>query len=127
MRHRKRPTEPVKIGLLEVEKGKEQLAEIARAIRFDLEPNGLAATGATQLLFDGAQQVLRFFLVDVEVTVSRDAEGVDGIEDQTREKIGNVVFDEGSKIDVLPRLIVIFAARKQDHTRDDPRNLDDGE
>src|SRR6266404_2312828 len=127
MRHRERPIEPVKVGRLQVEKGEEQLAEIARTIRFDLKPNGLAATGATQLLLDRAQQVLRFFLVYVKIAVPRDPKGMDGVENQTREKVSDVMLDEGGQIDVFPWFIVVLAAGQQDHARDDPRDLNNGE
>ena len=112
---------------MQVEKGEEQLAKIARTIRFDLEPNSLAATGAAQLLLDRAQQILRFFFVDVEIAVPRHAKGVDGVENQTREKVSDVMLDEGGQIDVFPWLIVVFAARQQDHAWDDPRDLNNGE
>src|SRR5205823_7676829 len=82
MRHRKRAIELVEVGLLQIEKSEEQIAEIRWTIRFHLEANGIAAAGTPQFLLNRAQQVFRFFFVDVEIAVAGDAEGVHTVEDQ---------------------------------------------
>src|SRR5437588_4458789 len=54
VRHRKRAIELVKIGLLQIEKGEEQVAEIWWTIRFHFKPNSIAAAGTPQFLLNRA-------------------------------------------------------------------------
>src|SRR6266550_3148488 len=110
MRHRKRSIELVEVGLLQIEKSEEQIAEITGAIRFHFETHGIAATGAPQFLFDCAKQIFRFFLVDVEIAVTGDAESVHAVEDEAGEKFGDVMLDERGQVNVIPRLVVAFYA-----------------
>ncbi len=111
MRHRKRAIELVEVGLLQIEKSEEQVAEIWWTIRFHFQPNGIAATGTPQFLLNRAQQVFRFFFVDVEIAVAGNAKGVHAIEDEAGKKIGDVMFDERGEVNVIPRLVFAFAAR----------------
>ena len=126
VRHRKRPVESVEIGLAQIEKLEEQFAKILRAIRFHFEPHGVAAARTPQFLLDAAQKIFGFFLVDVEIAVARDAKGVHAIENQTGKKIGDVMFDERSEINVIPRFVFALAARHEDQARQDARHLHDG-
>ena len=114
MRHRKGTVDLVEIHFAEIEKLEQQLAEIFRAIGFYFEPDGIAAAGTPQFLLDAAEKIVGFFLVDVEIAVARDAESVRAIEKQAGEKIGDVMFDEGREVDVIPRLVLVLAARHQD-------------
>src|SRR5437868_679545 len=113
MRHREGAIELVEVCLLQIEKGEEQIAEIVWTIRFYFETDGIAATGASQFLFDCAQQVFRLFLVDVEIAVAGDAKSVHAIEHQAGEKLGDVMFDERREVDVIPELIIAFDTRHQ--------------
>ena len=81
MRHGQRPIEFVNVHVRQIEKFEEQLAEIARAIGFHFETDGVAAARPAQFLFDGAKEIFRFFFLDVEIAVARDAKGVDAVED----------------------------------------------
>ena len=86
MRHRKRAIELVKVGLLQIEKSEEQVAEIRWTIRFHFQPNSIAAAGTPQFLLNSAQQVFRLFLVDVEIAITGDAKSVHAVEDAGRGK-----------------------------------------
>src|SRR5205823_6421153 len=111
MSHRERAIELVKIGLLQIEKGEEQVAEIWWTIRFHFKPNGIAATGTPQFLLNRAQQVFRLFLVDVEIAITGDAKGVDAVENEAGKKFGDVMFDERGEVNVIPGVVIAFAAR----------------
>ena len=124
--HRERAVEPVQIHFAEIEKLEEQFAEILRAIRLHFEPDRIAAARSPQFLLDAAQEVVGFFLVDVEIAVSGDAKSVRAIEDQAGKEIGDVMFDERREINVVPRLVFAFAARHQNQARQDARHLHDG-
>ena len=76
MRHGKRAVQLVGVGLCQVEKSEQQFENIFRAISFHFEADGIAATGAPQLLFNGAQKIFCFFLVDVEIAVASDPKRV---------------------------------------------------
>ncbi len=88
MRHGERTVEFVKIGLGQIEKSRSRFEKIVRAIGFHFQAHGVAAARAPQFLLDAAQEVFRFFLVDVEIAVARDAKGVHAIEDEAGKKIG---------------------------------------
>ncbi len=126
MRHRKRAVDLVQIHFAQVEKLEEQFAEILGTIGFHFEPDRVAAARSPEFLLDAAEQVVGFFFVDVEIAVPGHAKGVRAIENQAGKKIGDVMFDEGGEIDVVPRLVLAFAARHQDQPRQDARHLDDG-
>src|SRR6266568_1366899 len=102
MRHGKRPVQFVGICLGQIEKPQEQLEKIFRTIGFDFEADSITPTGAPQLLLDGAQKVLRFLIVDVEIAVACDAKSVRAIENQTGKQFANVLFDKRGEIDVIP-------------------------
>ena len=121
------PFELVEVGLLQIEKVEEQIAEIRRTIRFHFQANGVAAAGTPQFLLDRAQEVLRFFLVDVEIAVAGDAKGVDAVENQAGEKLGDVMFDERGEVNVIPGLVIALAARHQNQPRYHSRHLHNGE
>src|SRR4029077_14993955 len=113
MRHRKRAIELVEVGFLQIEKSEEQVAEIWWTIRFHFQPNGIAAAGTPQFLLNRPQQVFRLFLVNVEIAVAGNAERVHAIEDEPGEKLGDVMFNERGEVNVIPRLVIAFAARHQ--------------
>ena len=64
------------IFLLEVEDIQQALDGVLRAIFLDFESDGGAALDLAQFGLDGMQKVLGFFLVDIEVAVSRHPEKV---------------------------------------------------
>src|SRR2546430_17390683 len=111
MRHRERAIELVEVCLLQIEKGEEQIAEVAWTIRFYFEPDGITTTGTPQFLFDCAKQIFRFFFVDVEIAVAGDAEGAHTVEDEAGEKFADVMFDEPRQVDGIPGLISAFETR----------------
>src|SRR2546423_14376556 len=108
MRHRERAIELVKIGLLQIEKSQEQIAEIRWAIRFHFEPNGIAATGTPQFLLNRAQQVFRLFLINVKIAVAGDAESMHAVEDEAGKKFSDVMFNERGEVNVIPGLVIHF-------------------
>jgi len=59
------------------------------------------------------KQVLRLFLVDVEIAITGDAKGVDAVEDEAGKEFGDVMFDERGEVNVIPGLVVAFNARHQ--------------
>ena len=126
MRHRERPVQPVKIGLAQIEELQQQLAKIFRAIGLHFQTNGVAAAGTPQFMFDAAQKIFGFFLVDVEIAVPGHAKSVHAIENQPGKQLGDVMFDEGGEINVIPRFVLAFAAGHQDQARQHARHLDDG-
>src|SRR6266566_7421622 len=113
MSHRERAIELVEVCLLQIEKGEEQIAEVAWTIRFHLEPDGITTTGTPQFLLNRPQQVFRLFLVDVEIAITGDAERVHTVEDEAGKKFGDVMFDERREVDVIPGLIIAFDTRHQ--------------
>ncbi len=125
--HAQRAIEPVKIGFGQLEKAEQLLAHFARAIRFHFQAHGIAAARASQFLLDRAEEVLRFFLIDIEVAVSGHAKGVHVVEQQAREKVADEMFNQRREVDVVPRLVAGFAARHLDQARDHPRHLHDRE
>ena len=52
------------------------LDDVCRAIVLHLEPDGGAAIHLAQFGLDRVQEILHFFLVEIEVAVARDAEKV---------------------------------------------------
>ena len=120
------PSSTIEIRFAEIEKFEQQFPKIFRTIGFDFETNSVAAAGPSQFLLDAAQQIFGFFLVDIEIAVARDAEGVHAVENQARKKIADVMFDQRSEVDVIPRFVFALAARHQNEPRQDARNLDDG-
>src|SRR6266700_7280670 len=113
MRHRKQAIELVEVGLLQIKKSEEQIAEIWWTICFYFETYGIAATGAPQFLFDCAKQIFRFLFVDVEIAVARNAEGVHAVEHQAGKEFGDIMFDQRGEVNVIPGLVVAFTARHQ--------------
>src|ERR1700730_7958220 len=111
MRHRKRSIHLVNVVLAQIEKLEEQFAKLSRAIRLYFQPHGVTATRPPQFLLDGAQQILCLLLVDVEIAVARDAKGMHAIEDQTWKKLADVLFNERSQINIIPRFVFAFSAR----------------
>ena len=105
MRHRSRTVEPVEIGLRQIEKLEQQFAKILWTIRFHFQTDGIAAAGTPQLLLDAAEQIFRFFLIDIEIAVARHAKGVHAIQNQTGKKIADVMFDQRREINVFPRFV----------------------
>ena len=84
VRHRERPVGFVNVHFRQIEKFEKQFPEIARTIGFDLKADGIATTGTAQFLFDGAEKIFGFFLLDVEIAVPGDAKGVNAVENQSR-------------------------------------------
>ena len=94
MRHRQRTIEFVGVRFGQVEKVEKQLQEIFRTIGFHFQPDGIAAAGASQLLLNGSQKVLRFLIVNVEIAVPGDAESVRAIQNQAGKQFADVFFNE---------------------------------
>jgi len=93
MRHRQRAVQFVNIGLGQIIKFQQQLDEISWTICFDLQSHRVAFTGTAQLLLDGSEKILRFFVVNVEITVAGDAKRVHRIENQTGKQFSYMLFD----------------------------------
>src|ERR1043165_8311907 len=108
MRHGNRPVQLVGVRVRQIEKPQEQLEKIFWTIGFDFEADGIALTGPPQLLLDGAQKVLRFFVVDVEIAVASDAKSVHAIKNQTGKQFADVLFYKRRQINVLPRFSHAF-------------------
>jgi hypothetical protein len=66
----------------------------------DLKADGVAAAALVELFLDRLQQVLDFFLVDVEVAVARDAEGVGAHDLVAREEAPGEELDHVAQEDV---------------------------
>src|SRR5438477_2188326 len=111
--HGKRKVELVEISLAQIEEFQEQLAKLFRAIVFHLEQDSIASARSAQFIFDAAEKVLSLLLIYIEIAISGNAEGMNSIEDQSREKIADVLFDEGSEINVIPRFVFDFTPRHQ--------------
>src|SRR4030095_113684 len=126
MGHGKRTIEFIGVRFGEVEKPQEQFEKILRTIGFDFQAHSVPLTGASQFLFDGAQKIRRFFFVDVEIAIARHAKGMYAVQDQPREQFANVLFDERSEIDVLPRFAGAFATWQWNEPRYCTRHLHDG-
>ena len=77
MQEIERAVDEVDVVLGQLENIEQHAPHVRRAAVLDLEPDGVAARALAQLVLDGAQQIFRFFLVDVEIAVARDAEAVD--------------------------------------------------
>src|SRR5207248_2318606 len=90
----------------------------------------ISALAAAELLLDGLEQVLSFFLVDLEVEVARDAERVDALEPRTREDRADMARDQiFEQHERMPRRRAVRErdARDLDEARDHHRHLDDAE
>src|SRR5215467_4600042 len=81
MRHRQRPIKLVNVRFRQIEKLEKQLEKIFRTIGLYFQPHGIAPTGASQLLLDCAQEVLRFLVINVEIAVASDAKRVHAVQD----------------------------------------------
>src|SRR5690349_10937853 len=64
------------LGRIELERLAQARQRPRQDLAADLEAHGVAAVAPAQLLLDGLEQILGFFLVDLEVPVARHAEGV---------------------------------------------------
>ncbi len=117
VRHRERSVEFVKIGFAQIEKLEKQFAKILRAICFHFQTDRVAAARTPQFLLDAAQKIFRFFFVDIEIAVPRDAKSVHAIENQAGKRSRDVMFDERREINVIPRFVFAFAARHEDQSR----------
>jgi hypothetical protein len=126
MGHRERPIEFVKVCFRQLKKFQEEIGEVVRAIRFHFQPHGVAPARTPQLLLDAAQEVVRFLLVNVKVAVPRHAKSVHTVKQEAGKKIGHVLFDEGSEVNVIPTVVALLSARQMDQARDGARHLHDG-
>src|SRR4030095_15900255 len=126
MRHREGPIESVEVGIRQLEKLQEEIGEIVRTIGFHFQPHGVAPARTPEFLFDAAQEVVRFLLVNVKVAVPRDAKGVHAVEQEAGEKISHVLLNQGSEINVVPTVVALLSSRQMDQARDGARYLDDG-
>src|SRR5262249_50218981 len=106
MGHGKGTIQPVKIHFSQVEKLENQFAKFPGTIRGNFETNGVATAGTTQFLFDGPEKIICFLFVDVEIAVPCDAEGVRPVKNKTRKEIGNMVRNQGRKVNVFPWFVV---------------------
>ena len=111
MGHRERPVQFVNVGFGQIVKFHQQLGEIFGTIRFHFQPDRIALARTSQLLLDRSQKILRFFIVDIEIAVARDAKRVDCVENQTGKQFGDVLFDQRSEINIIPRFVIALAAR----------------
>ena len=80
MRHREGAVDLVKIGFAQVEKFEEQFPKIFWAIGLYFETHSIATARPAQLIFDTAQEIFRFFIVDIKIAVSGHAKGVHAFE-----------------------------------------------
>src|SRR3984893_5465220 len=124
MRHRQRPVQLINVSIIQLEKFEQQIAKIFRTVCCDIQAAGIATTRAPQFLFDGAEQILRFFVVDIKVAVTGNAKRMNAFENKAGEQFGDVVLDQIGKINVSPRLI--FPTRQSNQTWNHARDLDDG-
>ena len=87
------PVDLVDVGVVELERAQQRLAQRLAHPRPDLEAHHLAEAAAAQLLLDGAQQVVGL-VVDLEVGVARDAEDVVVDDLHAREERVQVLGDQ---------------------------------
>ncbi len=78
----------------DLELGGQQVDELLAHVGLDLEPQGLAEAPAAQLHLDGDQQVVRLVLLEGEVGVAGDPEGVVVADRHAREQRVEVGGDD---------------------------------
>src|SRR5213075_1003613 len=78
--HGERTVQPVQIHFSEIEKLEKQFAEILRTIRRHFETDRVATAGTPQFLLDAAQEIIGFFLINVEIAIPGDPKSMRAIE-----------------------------------------------
>ena len=85
----------VEVGLTERELACQEIDEVARAVERHLEPDRRAIAPLRELAFERPAQILRFLLVDKQVAVSGQTEGV-ALEDlHAVEQARHELLDDG--------------------------------
>ena len=64
-----RSVDPVKIVIRETKSLKQLVGDVCRAIRLDFQADSITATPFPQLKLDRFQQIVGFFLVEVEIAI----------------------------------------------------------
>ena len=87
------PVAAVDVVLVEVELALQQLADLVGDVGADLEAHGPAEPAAAQLDLDRGEQVVGLLLLEGEVGVAGDPEGVGGLDLHAREQLVEVGGD----------------------------------
>ena len=119
-----RPIDAVDVLFFEVEDFAEAADEFFGDV-LHFEADGVAAVELAEFVFDGAQEVAGFFLVDVEVAVARDAEHVGAMDFDAVEEAADMGLHEVAEEDEVLAVAVFFGEGQE--AREDARDLHDGE
>ena len=132
-----RPVDPEQVRLLDLQLVAEDLQELLVHGILHLQPDRFAPLAALQLLLDLLHEVGSIFLVQIELRVPHDAEGVRGQDVIVHEELVHVAFDDlfqqddgGLPCSLLSFFLLSGPGRlRRDHhdPRKDGRHLDDGE
>ena len=113
----------VEVGLTERELACQEIDEVARAVERDLEPDRRAIASLREFAFERAAQVLRFLLVDEQVAVAGQAEGMAFEDPHAVEQARHEFLDDGREQHEALRAAALL--RQRHHPRQGTRRLYD--
>ena len=119
-----RAIDQVEIILLEVESFEEELGDFGGASVIEFEANGGAFSSIMEFVFDRLEEVAGVGFVDIELTISGDAEVPESENFCTWKEIGEVMADEVAEVDEIAA--IVFAGEANE-AREDAWDLDYGE
>ena len=114
----------INVLFFQLENIEQSALHVGRAAMLDFEADGVAARTFAQFVLNGAQEIFRFLLVDIEIAVAGDAEAIDLLDFEARKEIVDVILDQGLDEDVVP--LVGLGVGDAHQPRQDARNGDDG-
>src|SRR6266478_8018729 len=96
---------------------------MSRTFLLNLQPNGIPAAALAQLQFDRFEQILRFFLVKIEIAVASYAKLISTLYLDPMEQSADMRLDKIADEDIAVNAALPCFVRKQ--SRQDPWHLDD--
>ncbi len=120
MQEIERAVDAVDIVFAQLENLAQDILHVAWAAVLDFQAHRIAAGPLAQFVLDGAQQIFRLFLVDIEVAVARNAEAINLLHFQPGKEVVDMVLNQILDEDVVP--FIAFRMRNAHQSRQDARN-----
>jgi len=114
----------INVFVRELEMTEEVGFDFDRAILCEFETNGSSSISLLEFFLDRQEQVVGFFLVDIELAVSGDSGGPGTVDFHAWENLGDEVADQFGKKDELPWVGAISGKRNE--AGNSAGNLDKG-
>ena len=118
------PSDPINIVRRKLEVTEKVGFHFCGAIEAEFETNGCSAVSFLELFFDGEEEVVGFFFVDIEFAVSGDPGRPSAVDFHAWKNLGDEVADQFGKKDELSRVGAF--PREGNQAGNAARNLDEG-